>query len=306
MRRLRTAVLVSATVPMAVLAIGCSDSSQDMAQDKTSQAAASERPNVILILTDDLDTKLLEDNLDSYPNSFNEDDVSDKPPWIQRRKKLNSESIEKMDRLYRDQARSMLAVDEMVGSIKDSLRQSGNLDNTYIFFTSDNGYHMGHHRLRDGKRTAYEEDIRIPWIVQGPGVPKGAVRDEMILNNDFAPTAAELAGAEVPYEMDGSSLSPLLRGENPSWRERFLIEASARERLRRPAFDAVRSENHVLVDYTEKRDELYDFSRDPFQLENYVTTAPKDLKRGLRRDLATLRECAGASCRKAEGFQEVP
>lgn len=236
------------------------------------------------------------------PPSFNEENVADKPPWIRKRKKLSPKWVNNMDELYRNQARSMLAVDEMVGSIKETLEKEGQLDNTYIVFTSDNGYHRGHHRLRDGKRTAYEEDIRIPLIVQGPGVPEGAVREEMVLNNDFAPTVTELTGAKASYEMDGSSLVPLLHGETPPWRERFLIEASAREKIHRPAFDAVRTKNHLLVDYTVQRDELYDLSRDPYQLDNYITTAPSNLKRDLRKKLIALRDCAGASCKRAEGF----
>jgi N-acetylglucosamine-6-sulfatase len=92
----------------------------------------------------------------------------------------------------------MLAVDEAVGRLIDALRESGELENTYIFFTSDNGWHAGEHRLTPGKWTAYEEDIRVPLIVRGPGVPEGRELEHLALNNDLAPTFADLGGVTPP------------------------------------------------------------------------------------------------------------
>jgi N-acetylglucosamine-6-sulfatase len=110
------------------------------------------------------------------------------------------------------------------------LREGGELDNTYIFFTSDHGFHLGEHRLGAGKWTAYEEDVRVPLVVRGPGVPEGRTLHHMVLNNDLAPTFAELEAAEAPSFVDGRSLAPLLT-DNPTpqkdWRGRFLIEAVA-------------------------------------------------------------------------------
>ena len=106
----------------------------------------------------------------------------------------------------------------------------GLTQNTYIVFTSDNGFHLGQHRLGAGKWTPYEEDIRIPLIVRGPGVPEGERLPHMVLNNDLAPTFADLAGAEPPSFVDGRSLVPLLT-EDPTplkdWRQRFVIESVA-------------------------------------------------------------------------------
>jgi arylsulfatase A-like enzyme len=108
------------------------------------------------------------------------------------------------------------------------LKQSGELEDTYIFFTSDNGFHLGEHRLGAGKWTAYEEDIRIPLIVRGPGMPQGKTLDQMVLDNDLAPTFADLAGVKTPPFVDGRSLKPLL-DDHPTplkdWRQRFLIES---------------------------------------------------------------------------------
>jgi arylsulfatase A-like enzyme len=99
----------------------------------------------------------------------------------------------------------MLAVDEMIKQLVDSLQYSGKLENTYIFFTSDNGKTMGEHRRQKGKLSAYETDIRVPLIVRGPGVPEGAVREHLVLNNDFAPTFAELGGVSSPDPMSSKT-----------------------------------------------------------------------------------------------------
>src|SRR5215211_3964530 len=105
------------------------------------------------------------------PPSFDEEDVSDKPDWISDNPPLGPEQIADAEDLYRKRLQSMLAVDDMIGQLVNALEESGELDNTYIFFTSDNGFHLGTHRLSIGKWTAYEEDIRVPLIVRGPGVP---------------------------------------------------------------------------------------------------------------------------------------
>ena len=164
--------------------------------------------------------------------SFDERDVSDKPDWVRNNPTLHQRQIATMGDLYRNRLESMLAVDEMVGDLVDTLKESGELSNTYIFFTSDNGFHMGHHRLTTGKWTAYEEDIRVPLIVRGPGVPKGAKREQLVLNSDLAPTFADIGEAQAPSFVDGRSLEPLLEEDPPgegNWRSAFLVEAAPSE-----------------------------------------------------------------------------
>ena len=164
------------------------------------------------------------------PPSFDEKDVSDKPDWVRDNPRLSQEWISYMDKYQRNRLSSILAIDEMVGELVVALEESGELENTYIFFTSDNGYHAGEHRLTTGKWTAYEEDIRVPLIVRGPGVPKGVKREELVLNNDLAPTFAEIAGTPLPRFVDGRSLMPLLTDNPPSshnWRSGFLVEAAS-------------------------------------------------------------------------------
>ena len=165
-----------------------------------------------------------------HPPSFDEKDVSDKPSWIRGNPLLSEEQKKYMQELHRKRLQSMLAVDDMIGELIGALHESGELDNTYIFFTSDNGFHLGEHRLGAGKWTPYEEDIRVPLIIRGPGVPESRTLHHMVLNNDLAPTFADLAGAKKPTFVDGRSLKPLLN-DHPTpvqdWRKRFVIESVA-------------------------------------------------------------------------------
>jgi arylsulfatase A-like enzyme len=235
----------------------------------------------------------------------------------------------------------MLAVDDMIGRLVGALRRSGELENTYVFFTSDNGYHLGQHRLTSGKWTAYEEDIRVPLIVRGPGVPEGQTLDHLVLNNDFAPTFADLAGAETPEFVDGRSLVPLLGDDPPptqDWRRAFLVEAMAEtadvpsstedgdlvplltgdtqppederrasrlaaaplQTAGRPGLQAVRTQDHLYVEYETGESELYDLKKDPYELNNvYDTTGLNTLWR-YEGWLDALRGCAGEECRAAE------
>jgi N-acetylglucosamine-6-sulfatase len=140
--------------------------------------------------------------------SFNEADVGDKPAQYRRIPPLGPGDIEYLDRLYRQRLQSLQAVDQAVAGLVKTLRATGQLGNTYIFFTSDNGHHLGQHRFPAGKYTSYEEDIRVPLWVRGPGVPAGRVVADLVLSIDLAPTFAELAGARLP-QADGRSLVPL-------------------------------------------------------------------------------------------------
>jgi arylsulfatase A-like enzyme len=160
------------------------------------------------------------------PN-YNEEDVSDKPSYIRGLPPLNESDVARIDEDWRNRLRSMQAVDEMIESIVQTLEVSGQLGNTYLFFTSDNGYHFGNHRQLLGKASPYEEEIRVTMIVRGPGVPSGRALEHLSGNIDLAPTWAELAGAEAPTFVDGRSLMPLLGASPPStdqWRQAFLLE----------------------------------------------------------------------------------
>lgn len=144
--------------------------------------------------------------------SFNELDNSDKPPIIASLPLLTPTQIAEIDDHYRNRLRSMQAVDEMIAALVATLQSTGTLSNTYFIFTSDNGYHMGQHRFPPGKYTNYEEDLRVPLIIRGPGVPISQTSTALVSTMDLMPTFAEIAQAPIPSYVDGRSLLGLLSG----------------------------------------------------------------------------------------------
>ena len=126
-------------------------------------------------------------------------------------------------------ARSVLAIDDMIADLEAAVAAAGQEKNTYFIFSSDNGIHMGEHRLMPGKMTAFDTDIHVPLVVTGPGVAPAQVINEIVENTDLCATFAELARASVPATVDGRSLVPLLRGEQvPERRTLALIEHHGR------------------------------------------------------------------------------
>jgi N-acetylglucosamine-6-sulfatase len=186
-----------------------------------------------------------------------------------------------------------------VERIIDALDALGELEDTYIVFTSDNGYHLGQHRLRNGKAQVYEEDIRVPLLVRGPGVPGGVTLDHFALNIDFAPTITDLAGAVPGRMMDGRSLVPLLVRDTPpphDWRKDFLVEIYRVPGQVGEPLLALRTRHEVYAEHASGFRELYDIRRDPFQLLNRVGAAGPGYVKKLSRRLEELMSCAGDSC----------
>lgn len=126
--------------------------------------------------------------------NFNPDQPSG-ADWIRRQPKLTDEQVAYNDRHYQGRLRALQDVDELVDNLVQRLEDHGVLDNTYIFYTTDNGYHISQHRLPPGKECGYETDINIPLIVRGPGVSKGEASDVVTAHIDLAPTFLNLAGA---------------------------------------------------------------------------------------------------------------
>ena len=158
--------------------------------------------------------------------SYDEANISDKPSWLRNTPLMTPAIRARVDALYRHRIQSLQAVDAQVANLTATLQRNGQLDDTYIVFASDNGYHLGEHRLPAGKQTAYDEDVHVPFIVRGPGVPRDRTSNELVGNVDWAPTFADLAGVKPPDFVDGRSLVPLLRdGPTPDhWRDAFLLE----------------------------------------------------------------------------------
>jgi N-acetylglucosamine-6-sulfatase len=237
------------------------------------------------------------------PPSFNEGDVSDKPDAISSLPLLTAAQITAIDSEYQTRLEALQSVDEAVESIVNSLATHGQLENTYLVFTSDNGYHLGQHRLRNGKTQVYEEDIRVPLIVRGPKVPVAARRDHLMVTIDFAPTIAELAHVRPGHAVDGQSFVDLFDHHPPStekWRKDFLVEVYRRlpPMGNGDAIRAVRSLDGVLyAEYDSGSRELYDLTQDPYQLESQHDVAPPGHLKQLSRRLSELATCAGKTCR---------
>jgi N-acetylglucosamine-6-sulfatase len=237
------------------------------------------------------------------PPSFNEDDVSDKPEWIRDTPRLKSRQIKTLTKQHRNRLRSLRDVDEMVGDILKLLEERGELDNTYVVFTTDNGLQTGQHRLTK-KSTPYEEAAGVPLVVRGPGVPAGVVRDQLVINNDFAPTFADWADTGVPGFVDGRSFAPLLGLDPPpdsAWRTAVLNEQDQKKRFHIPDYEAVRTGDQTYVRWKTGERELYDLRRDPYELENVSDEADPLTIARLKTRVELLSDCRGSSCRAAEG-----
>ncbi|RCJ21431.1 hypothetical protein A6770_30330 [Nostoc minutum NIES-26] len=189
------------------------------------------------------------------PDNFNEANVSTKPQFMQKLPRLNQTQIDKIDQKYRKRLRSLQSVDEAIGKLVDTLKANGQLDNTYIVLTSDNGFKQGIHRASTGKLTAYEEDIRLNLVVRGPGIPDGKKLPQQVGNIDFFPTFTDMAGVEPPAFVDGRSFLPLLKRTTPNlpkWRSAFLIEH--KQDPKRDA--ALENQTKLVQDLSEPEDQL--------------------------------------------------
>jgi arylsulfatase A-like enzyme len=220
--------------------------------------------------------------------SFNESDVRDKPSQVRQRAPLTEADIEWLDKLQSWRLRSMLAVEDMIRAVIQALSDTGRLDNSYVVVTSDNGLLMGQHRLVHKKRNVYEETIRVPLMVRGPGVRVGAASLPVQLI-DLAPTLLDLAGVPVPDSVDGRSLVPFLRGTVPdSWRTDVLIEINDTLAIRTPDWLYAEIGNGDL--------ELYDMRRDPYQLQSLHNDVSPTFFAGFRDRMQALLTCRGSSC----------
>jgi arylsulfatase A-like enzyme len=193
---------------------------------------------------------------------------------------------------------SALTLEDLCANVIDALERTNQLDDTYLIFTSDNGFHLGLHRIKTTKGTPYVESHEVPFVVRGPGVPAGASFDELAANIDLAPTVLDLAGVTVPSWMDGRSLKPFFDGSAPgSWRTSLLVEnMESPGKKPRPPYSGIRRRDEVYVEYTSGEKEYYDLKKDPYQLEN----RPQDAPRAIKDKLSTLKECAGDGCRRAD------
>ncbi|KAI1127073.1 arylsulfatase-like protein [Nemania abortiva] len=133
----------------------------------------------------------------------------DKPSgasWVRNLRKQGPDVIEYNDHFYVQRLRALQSVDELVDSVVRRLEELDILDNTYIIYSTDNGYHIGQHRLHPSKQCAFEEDINIPLIIRGPGVPEKFTTDIVTAHTDLAPTLLKIAGAPLRDDFDGLAI----------------------------------------------------------------------------------------------------
>lgn len=180
------------------------------------------------------------------------------------------------EKAIRERAEMLMAVDEGLGKLMDELGRMGILDNTIVVLTSDHGYWYGEHGLDEERRLAYEEAIRIPFLIRYPPlIEAGSKPSEMVLSIDLAPTVIELAGVEPGQHLQGRSLVPIFNQTVANWRTSFLVEYysdTVFPRIVKMGYKAVRNERYKYIHYVdlEGMDELYDLQNDPYELSNII------------------------------------
>lgn len=239
--------------------------------------------------------------------AFNEALISDKPRWVKINPLLSTVETTQIDIYYRRKLQCLKSVDDLVDALVDKIGQK--MNNTYFIFCSDNGFHHGEHRLGwapdfGGKNSVYEEDIRVPLYIRGPGIPEASTVDQLIGNVDLAPTFCEMAGVTPGIAVDGRSFLPLVKGTPVPWRNYYLLSRGKGE-----PFAGFRAADFVFNEFTEDqgagnvRGEHYNLdviSGDLPELTNTYNNLTQT-------DLATYQErvedllaCEGATCRTAD------
>jgi N-acetylglucosamine-6-sulfatase len=270
-----------------------------------------------------------------YPQvpSFNEQDISDKPAIIQELAASGDEfDADDANALFRKRAETMPAVDELIVEVMQTLKQNGQLENTYVIFTSDNGFHMGEHRVPSGKGMPYEEDIHVPFFIRGPGIEPSTQVTQMVANIDLAPTIAEFTSTKTADFVDGRSFASLLGSETSesiAWRKGLLIEIGYGKNLyglepqnislpssvieypdsshdnylaqtEGGTYRGIRTESFVYAEYDNGELEFYDLTIDPYQLQNTASTLDPAFQAQLHAQLEALKTCSAETCRMLE------
>jgi len=244
--------------------------------------------------------------------SFNRANLN-APSWLRAKRPLTPIQIARIDTTFRLRAQAVQAVDHLIARIEATLRARGLSRSTYLVFSSDNGYHMGEHRLMPGKQTAFDSDIRVPLIVVGPGAPRGRTDGRLVENIDLRPTFSRLGGGHVPRSVDGHSLVSLLQGRRVrSWRSGVLIEhhgpdldvtdpdRPGRGSGNPTSYEALRIKGGLYVEYRDGEREYYDLRRDPYERVNAIGRLSRRRRGQLHRMLVRLERCHGArSCWRA-------
>lgn len=178
------------------------------------------------------------------------------------------------DSFFRAYCETLESVDESIGRVLKYLEKEGLMENTMVIYMGDNGFSFGEHGLID-KRHAYEESMKVPFLVWSPSMIKGGTKvKSMIQNIDVAPTVLELAGVNKPAHFQGESITSFLKGEEPTeWRDRIFYEYYWEYTFpQTPTVHSVRTDKYKYIRYHGVWDtnELYDLENDPYEMNNLI------------------------------------
>jgi len=251
------------------------------------------------------------------PGLPSERNVSDKPAFIRNLPRINKREKAAMLEAARQRAEAVSVLDSQVSRTISTLRATGELHNTIVMFTSDNGYFQGEHRMRQGKTLPYEPSLRTPLLMRGPGIPHGVNRSSPFLTIDFAPTILDAAGAALRKSIDGQPRLGVARHGGGGWKRPVLTETGPRSTITgaaesrpplklgsttrddKPFSVGVRTRRYLYVEHLSGEKELYDMRKDHAQVRSVVDRpAYKKDRRWLARILRDLRHCVGAECRR--------
>lgn len=229
------------------------------------------------------------------PAAADSSDVRDKPKYVRERVSKAPASRLYVTRAWQKELESIQGVDDWVGRIYKTLQDLGALDNTTIIFTSDNGLFHGEHGLIQ-KGQLYEEAVRVPLVVRGPGFPAGSTVSQLAEITDLAPTILNIGQARTTQPLDGADLKPLAQDPMVGANRALLLETSYSYQHLSTA--AIRVGQWAYMAWSDGESELYDLTKDPYEVHNlagdpvYAATAT-DLSARLR----ILQSCAGDSCK---------
>jgi N-acetylglucosamine-6-sulfatase len=258
---------------------------------------------------------------------FDEGNVADKPRFIREAPHLTLDDKHTYRVYWQKQLEALRGVDDGIKQIVDTLGAEGRLRNTYIIFTSDNGFFFGEHRLIGGKFLSYEQATHLPFLIRGPGIKPNSSTGELSGNLDIAPTILELAGAEADKSIDGRSMVPYLHDSALRSRRPLLFESfvqtndveqqgaidqpgdqsravanrgrGATASLLAPPkdYEGIRLGPYKYIAWPDGEKELYDINRDPYELNN-IAKIPNffPIRNFLHEELRRLEDCVGREC----------
>jgi N-acetylglucosamine-6-sulfatase len=228
------------------------------------------------------------------PPSFDEVDVSRKPQIIADRPRITPEWHAAIQENYQQELESLLSIDDAVGAVIAALQRSGELDDTLLIYTSDNGFFHGEHRVVSEKVLPYDVGARIPLVLHGPGVPPGLRLGQLVGNIDWAPTIVDAADAQAGRLMDGRSLFELLEDPRKETGRELVLENGVGANGV-PMFRALRNQRYEWIEHkTTGEYELYDLLRDPYELDNLEDLDRyAEIRRALAGRLRKLQRCRG-------------